>query len=378
MRRTIIILLPVIMLYLAALILAWVIDNSLIARWDALFTVFSSPQAKQNPFLLVGDLTLLCLLAIYCTSLTQQKNRYGSAKWATKSDLKKMGLNHKTGIVLGLAGNTRIYLNDPLSVLVCAPPGTGKTSGIVIPTLLAARHSFIVHDPKGEICDITAPFRQTFSSIIIIDPASEHSAIFNVFDTAMLPEPLKRRAYITNIAEIIIPIPPHVNNYFETAARNTFIFFAEWMVWDAERKGESSSIPQIASKIVSEADLGKLIREMAKEENLPAIIKEDANSVLIAAGAEKQWAGVIGTLSAQLDIFRDPLIAGALKGRSSFLASTLRKQSTTIYIKVRDEDRNRLSPIIKLILSVINNSLLSTMPAEKYKMVTFIIDEFPG
>lgn len=98
---------------------------------------------------------------------------------------------------------------------------------------------------------------------------------------------------------------------------------------------------------------------------------------LIAAGAEKQWAGVIGTLSAQLDIFRDPLIAGALKGRSSFLASTLRKQSTTIYIKVRDEDRNRLSPIIKLILSVINNSLLSTMPAEKDKMVTFIIDEFP-
>lgn len=368
---------PLFTAYLSASVLAWFIDVSLLATWDAIFTIFSSPEAKQNIFLLVGDIALLCLLAIYYTSLTKANNRYGSAKWATKSDLPIMGLNHKTGIVLGLAGNQPIYLNDPLSVLVCAPPGTGKTSGIAIPTLLNAHHSFIVHDPKGEIYDITASFRESFSTVILFDPAAEKSAIFNVFDREMLPESLKRRAYITNIAEIIIPIPQHANNYFETAARNTFIFFAEWMVWDAERRGENTSIPQIASKIVSESDLGKLIREMAKEESLPDIIKEDANSVLIAAGAEKQWAGVIGTLSAQLDIFRDPLIADSLKGRSSFLPDNLRKQYTTIYVKVRDEDRNRLSPVIKLIFSVINNSLLSVMPKETDHMVTFIIDEFP-
>lgn len=368
---------PLLAAYLSASVLAWSIDTTLLADWDAVFTIFSSSKAKENILLLVGDIILLGLMAIYYTGLTKEKNRYGSARWAVKRDLPKMGLNHKTGIVLGKAGNDLIYLNEPLSVLVCAPPGTGKTSGIAIPTLLNARHSFIVHDPKGEIYDITAQFREKFSTIIVLDPASAESAAFNVFDTAMLPEQIKRRAYITNIAEIIIPIPQHANNYFETAARNTFIFFAEWMVWEADRTGKSTSIPQIASKIVSEPDIGKLIRKMTEAPNLPAIIKEDANSVLIADGSDEQWAGVMGTLSAQLDIFRDPLIAAALTGHSSFLPGNLREQSTTIYVKVRDEDRNRLSPVIKLIFSVINNSLLSAMPEEGDEMVTFIIDEFP-
>ena len=41
-----------------------------------------------------------------------------------------------------------------MTVRVAAPPGTGKTSRIVIPSLLRSRRcSFVVHDPYGEIWD---------------------------------------------------------------------------------------------------------------------------------------------------------------------------------------------------------------------------------
>jgi type IV secretory pathway TraG/TraD family ATPase VirD4 len=54
--------------------------------------------------------------------------------------------------------------------LVFGPPGTSKTVGLVATQLLdddSGKRSYVVIDPKGEICAITSKFRRRVSDVKI-------------------------------------------------------------------------------------------------------------------------------------------------------------------------------------------------------------------
>ena len=62
---------------------------------------------------------------------------YGSARFATPEDFPKMNINYKNGLVLGChnidSDNPQfLRATQPLSTLVVAPPGSGKTAGMII------------------------------------------------------------------------------------------------------------------------------------------------------------------------------------------------------------------------------------------------------
>lgn len=121
------------------------------------------------------------------------KNRYsfaddthGNARVMRFDELRREGLFGRTGMVLGripaadgladrlpvfrgMKGNWRLVRNwEPLSAMVIAPPGTGKTVQLIA-NLLAdwpdnaelPGPSIIVNDPKGEICRATQGWRST-------------------------------------------------------------------------------------------------------------------------------------------------------------------------------------------------------------------------
>ena len=56
--------------------------------------------------------------------------------------------------------------------LIFGPPGTSKTVGLVCTELLdePGRRSYVVLDPKGEICAITSAYRRRVSDVKIINP----------------------------------------------------------------------------------------------------------------------------------------------------------------------------------------------------------------
>ena len=89
---------------------------------------------------------------------------------AKEEDIEKMGLFDGKIIVLGRFQNRLLKMKETLSALVCAPPGTGKTTAVVVPTIFECPDvSMIVNDPKPELCYTTSGYRATLGPVFIIN-----------------------------------------------------------------------------------------------------------------------------------------------------------------------------------------------------------------
>lgn len=303
-----------------------------------------------------------------------KSGRYGSAAWAKIHQVKDFGLNFKKeGVILGKWNNKVIYSNKPLSTLLLAPPGTGKTAGIIIPTLLSLRNSVIIHDPKGELYSITSSARKEFSDILVFDPVSEKSSVFNVFCDSLLPENKDDlNAYISNIATTLIKSHNDKDKFFVTAARTMFTFYARYLLW----KYGHTDIASIRTQFLSSSNIVKSIKEMIEADDVPEELIMDGRNVLTSSEGDAQWAGVVGTLSEALSLFNDSRIVASTSGKNAISAIDFRKHCTSLYLIVRDKDRERLSPLIAMLFDAIGNNLLSIMPSEEDIPVTLLLDEF--
>jgi len=98
--------------------------------------------------------------------LQRHTDLHGSAHWATPREVAATGLVARDrGVYVGAWCDPRSqrtkYLRDPSTThcLAFMPTGSGKTVGLVIPTLLSWERSVVVHDIKGELWQKTAGWR---------------------------------------------------------------------------------------------------------------------------------------------------------------------------------------------------------------------------
>jgi type IV secretion system protein VirD4 len=86
---------------------------------------------------------------------------YGSARLASKREVRALrARRQQAGMRLGRVDGRTIALPEPEvyeHVLVCGPPGSGKSSGLIIPNILAERgtRSLVIVDPKSELATRT-------------------------------------------------------------------------------------------------------------------------------------------------------------------------------------------------------------------------------
>ncbi len=104
---------------------------------------------------------------------------YGSARWAETREIRKAGLLHPDGVLLGFWRSDYLRHYGPEHVLCFAPTRSGKGVGLVVPTLLTWRGSAIVHDIKGENWELTAGWRARFGRALLFDPTNIQSAAYN-------------------------------------------------------------------------------------------------------------------------------------------------------------------------------------------------------
>ncbi|MDR0967467.1 MAG: type IV secretory system conjugative DNA transfer family protein [Rickettsiales bacterium] len=83
-----------------------------------------------------------------------------SSRKANDEDIKKMGLLSGFMMVLGYWKKKPLMMSETLSALCLAPPGTGKTQGVVLPTIFDSTSvSMIINDPKPELKQKSSAYR---------------------------------------------------------------------------------------------------------------------------------------------------------------------------------------------------------------------------
>lgn len=149
-----------------------------------------------------------------------------TARKATADDIKKMGTNFKNKeglfkgfmMVLGYfkykGQSTALMFDESLSALCLAPPGTGKTAGVVKPTILDCDTvSMIINDPKPELKQSTSGYRSTIGPVFIMNWAGQDNPARGIYYPSWNPlspehipyNPEQRDLYIDSMAKVLVP-----------------------------------------------------------------------------------------------------------------------------------------------------------------------------
>jgi type IV secretion system protein VirD4 len=118
-------------------------------------------------------------MALWRAREAKEATTYGSARWATESEIRNAGLLRPDGVVLGCFGPEYLRHDGPEHVLCFAPMRSGKGVGLVVPTLLTWPGSAIVHDIKGENWQLPAGWRARFARVLVLDPTNSESSAYN-------------------------------------------------------------------------------------------------------------------------------------------------------------------------------------------------------
>ncbi len=172
-------------------------------------------------------------------------NVFGGGRMAEYADVKKMKLFDGFVIVLGRFKGKLLKMPETLSALVVAPPGTGKTAGVVIPTILESPGlSIIVNDPKPELCYNTTGYRATQGPVFVInwgaddDPAKGiYYPSWNPLSPTCLP-PLGpgRDMYIDSMVSVLVEEPKGgADPHWSKTGRNAMAGFLHFISSKCER-----------------------------------------------------------------------------------------------------------------------------------------------
>ena len=147
-----------------------------------------------------------------------QSNIHGSARLATEKDIKQMPLLGFDGFcqVVGKFNGKLLMLKETLATLCCAPPGTGKTAGVVVPTIFNSHGlSIVVNDPKPELCYSTTGARAKDGPVFVINWGAEDNPAegiyypsWNPLSPNALPAPgPDRDMYVDSMCNILVEDP---------------------------------------------------------------------------------------------------------------------------------------------------------------------------
>lgn len=149
-----------------------------------------------------------------------------SSRKATAEDIKKMAadFNNKEGLFKGFmmvlgyfkykGKDTALMMDECLSTLCVAPPGTGKTAGVIVPTILDCDNvSMIINDPKPELKQKTSAYRATIGPVFIMNWAGQDDPERGIYYPSWNPlspehvpfNPEQRDLYIDSICKVLVP-----------------------------------------------------------------------------------------------------------------------------------------------------------------------------
>ncbi len=373
---------------------------------------------------------------------------YGSAHLAIAEEVAATRLlpceANRGGVLLGAwvhQGQVQ-YLRHkgPEHVLVFAPTRSGKGVGIVIPTLLSWDQSVLVHDIKGENWALTSGFRERVlkQRVIRFDPTSPDSARFNPLQEIRLDGNLVKD--VQNIATMIVdPDGKGLNDHWAKTGFDLmtgvvlFVLLFDWLtvgkgdgerclatvqgilsdggpireiaVQDAKRRPRAQGEPEIEGSQAAMLFIrDRALAEVAKLESSGSADAPHRRTGWMAVAqasqsylnkAPNEASGVLSTALSFLSLYRDPIVADNTRVSDFSLESLMGGEDsdgkvvaepTSLYLVVPPSDKDRLKPLLRLIINQVVRRLTERMefkPGEEGRSrfphrLLLLLDEFPS
>jgi type IV secretion system protein VirD4 len=345
---------------------------------------------------------------------------HGSARWATSRDLRAAQLlptskmlhrfrrqptSQNAGIYLArwTSGSRVRFLRDtgPGHVLVFAPTRSGKGAGVVIPTLLTWPHSALIHDLKGENWALTAGWRKRMGHVCLkFDPtdATGNSVKYNPLEQVRLRTEHEAED-VQNIVHMIVdPDGRGLNDHWVktgAALLTGTILHVLYAQANKTLRGVAgvlsdpgATMPETIERMLStdhDADGSIGWRNyQGKPTRTHPIVAESMRELLNKS--ENERSGVFSTAMSFLSLYRDPVVAANTE-RSEFRIGDLmnHERPVSLYLVVPLSSRDRLRPLMRLVLSQIVRTLTTTMnyrngkaTADYKHPLLLMLDEFPA
>ena len=295
------------------------------------------------------------------------------------------------------------YLRDASSThcLAFMPTGSGKTVGLVIPTLLSWEGSAVVHDLKGEIWDKTAGWRAASSErgglgqrVYKFEPtATDGSSVrLNPLDRIRIGTDDEIQD-IQNIVELVAdegekPVRGDNRFWVEMAKR---LLLGLTLHVKSDDDPDNDSLPGVAATLADPRydDVDNLFAYLRTYPHDPSTLRgwrdgEGAPSPthpLVAAIATQMLAmeprvkaNIVAEAQSFLTLYSDPVIAANIAS-SDFDLGDLRNGHVSVYLVVQPAQKKRLRPLTRLVLTQILLALMQTHERSTEPQVLIMLEE---
>jgi type IV secretion system protein VirD4 len=305
---------------------------------------------------------------------------YGSARWATRQEIRAAGLTVPDGVVLGRFERGYLRHDGPEHVLCFAPTRSGKGVGLVVPTLLTWPDSCIVHDIKGENWNLTSGFRSRHGRVLLFDPTNPNSAAYNPLLEVRRGEWEVRD--VQNVADVLVDPEGSLErrNHWEKTS-HALLVGAILHVLYAEPDKTLAGVANFLSDPKRPIEL--TLRVMMTTAHLGEagrhpVIASAARELLNKSDNER--SGVLSTAMSFLGLYRDPVVARVTHHCDWRIRDLVEgDRPATLYLVVPPSDISRTKPLVRLILNQIGRRLTEDLQAKgRRRRLLLMLDEFPA
>jgi type IV secretion system protein VirD4 len=321
-------------------------------------------------------------LSMLAFVLPRGRSLHGDARFAPRREIARAGLFGHQGMILGRIGRRYLILPGQQSVILAAPPRSGKDVGVVIPNALHWSGSLVIIDIKREVWNVTAGFRASQGQAChLLDLLAEDGRTAHWNPLAYVSSnPDQRINDIQRIAAILYAESPSADPFWVASARSLFVGVALYLF-------ETPSLPKTIGEIrrhgMASDDEGfgshwKRIIEGRQKNRFP-LSGECVRSLYDVIDLSPVTASSVRkTFTSRLDLWANPLLDRATAS-DDFDLRDLRRQAMSIYVAVNPDDLHRLQPVLSLFfqqcLGLQTHELPEHNPDLKYQ-VLMLLNEF--
>ncbi len=318
------------------------------------------------------------LIAMNVHQNTAKANVYlhGSARWAEEKDIKGAGLLTEEGVYVGgwvdPSGRTRYLRHDgPEHILTYAPTRSGKGVSLVLPTLLSWRHSAVITDLKGELWAMTAGWRKKHAAnkVLKFEPASMNGSVaWNALSEIRVGTE-SEVGDVQNLATLLVdPDGKGLESHWQKTSQALLVGVILHSLYVARADGSEPNLTSV-DRLLS--DPNRDVRELWMEMTTYGHVDGRVHPVIGQAGRDmldrpdEEAGSVLSTAKSYLSLYRDPVVAHNTRTCQFRIKDLMNHRCpVSLYIVTEPTDKNRLRPLVRVMLNMIIRLLADKMKFE--------------